>query len=76
MLTTLAVDRNLIPLLAIVGGCSIAIVAIFFSMIKSIVVGRALEQTRREVAAYVAEGSMSPDDAERILKASPPKSEC
>ena len=27
------------------------------------------EQTRREVAAYVAEGSMTPADAERILKA-------
>lgn len=27
------------------------------------------EQTRREVAAYVAEGSMTPEDAERLLKA-------
>jgi hypothetical protein len=29
------------------------------------------EQSRREVAAYVAEGSMSPEDAERILTAEP-----
>lgn len=28
---------------------------------------REREQTRRELAAYVAEGSMSPEDAERIL---------
>lgn len=30
---------------------------------------RAREQSRREVAAYVAEGSMTPEDAERILNA-------
>ncbi|MEM8758559.1 MAG: hypothetical protein AAGF47_12360 [Planctomycetota bacterium] len=35
---------------------------------KSISV-RQREQTKRELAAYVAEGSMSPDDAHRILTA-------
>lgn len=30
---------------------------------------RAREESRREVAAYVAEGSMTPEDAERILSA-------
>ncbi len=30
---------------------------------------KAREESRREVAAYVAEGSMSPEDAERILSA-------
>lgn len=29
------------------------------------------EQTRREIAAYVAEGAISPDDAERIIQPSP-----
>lgn len=29
------------------------------------------EQTRREIAAYVAEGSLSPEDAERIIQPSP-----
>jgi hypothetical protein len=29
------------------------------------------EQTKRELAAYVAEGSMTPDEAERLLKAGP-----
>lgn len=32
---------------------------------------RAREETRRELAAYVAEGSMTPEDAERILCAEP-----
>lgn len=36
---------------------------------------RAREETRREVAAYVAEGSMTPEDAERILAAEPSASE-
>ncbi len=32
----------------------------------------AREESRREVAAYVAEGSMSPEDAEKILAADMP----
>jgi len=32
---------------------------------------RAREETRREVAAYVAEGSMTPEDAATILTAGP-----
>lgn len=32
---------------------------------------RTFEQTRREVAAYVAEGSMTPEHAEQILAAGP-----
>ena len=32
----------------------------------------AREESRREIAAYVAEGSMSPEDAEKILSADMP----
>lgn len=32
---------------------------------------REKEQTKREIAAYVAEGSISPDDAARLLAADP-----
>ncbi|QKK07762.1 MAG: hypothetical protein HND58_05975 [Planctomycetota bacterium] len=32
----------------------------------------AREESRREIAAYVAEGSMSPEDAEKILAADMP----
>lgn len=31
----------------------------------------AIEESRRELAAYVAEGSMTPADAERLLNAGP-----
>jgi hypothetical protein len=33
---------------------------------------RQRERSRREIAAYVAEGSMSPKDGERLLKANSP----
>jgi len=35
----------------------------------------ALEESRREIAAYVAEGSMSPEDAEKLLAAGVPARE-
>lgn len=37
--------------------------------VSSIVVGHSRERTRREVAAYIAEGSISVEEGERILKA-------
>lgn len=53
-----------------VGG-AIAIVAIVFSTVGKVLRTRQREMTKREIAAYVAEGSMTPGDAERILKAEP-----
>jgi len=70
MIPTLAsIDEELIPLLAIAGGCVIAIVAIVGNVLKSIVRSRAQEASRREIAAYVAEGSIAPEEAERLLNA-------
>lgn len=37
--------------------------------IVSIISGGARERTKREIAAYIAEGSMTPEQGERILKA-------
>lgn len=69
-MTTLAdIPDELIPLVAIVGGVTIALVGIISSNITGAAKSKAREQTRREVAAYVAEGSMTPEEAERILKA-------
>lgn len=67
---------QLIAYVAIVGGISVAIVAIVFSSLKAIVVGRAREATKREIAAYVAEGSLDPDKAIALLEAGKPPSEC
>jgi hypothetical protein len=57
-----------------VGG-SIAIVGIVAGSITSIVVNRGREKTRREIAAYVAEGTIDPDKAVEMLKATGDKAE-
>ena len=54
---------------AIVGAFTVAILAILSAFIRGIVRTRSREQTKRELAAYVAEGSMKPEDAERIINA-------
>lgn len=52
----------------IIGG-GIAICAIVAGCIKSIVKSTSRERSRREIAAYIAEGSMSPEQGERLMKA-------
>lgn len=58
-----------LPVFAI--GGAIAIIAIISTTARKIAVSRALEQTRRELAAYVAEGTLDPDKAIEMLKAGP-----
>lgn len=53
-----------------VGG-TIAIVAILAGTASSIVKTRSRERSRREIAAYIAEGSMTPEQGERLMRASP-----
>ena len=60
---------DMIPLVAIVGGLLVGVIAIVAGTINSISSRKQREESRREIAAYVAEGSMTPEDAERILKA-------
>lgn len=55
-------------LVLIVGG-SIAIVAIISTSLSGMVRSAVTERTRREIAAYIAEGSMTPDQGERLMKA-------
>ena len=59
----------IIPLVAIVLGCGIGTVAIIATAITRTTVSRHREQTHREVAAYVAEGTISPQDAIAMLNA-------
>lgn len=54
----------------VVGGAVFAI-WIIMATVQGMVKRSAVEQSRREIAAYVAEGSMTPADAERLLKAEP-----
>jgi hypothetical protein len=50
-------------------GVGVAIVAIISSTIRRVVTARQIEQSRREIAAYVAEGSMSAEDGQKLLAA-------
>jgi hypothetical protein len=59
----------------LIGGLVIALVSILLSFIRSTVVGIARERTRREIAAYIAEGSMTADDGERLMKAREPEAQ-
>ncbi len=48
---------------------SAGIVWIIFGSIVAVFKSVSRERTRREIAAYIAEGSMTPDQGERLLRA-------
>lgn len=58
-------DNVLIPTL--IAGSIVFIVTI--KTIASTVVSRNKERSRREIAAFIAEGSMTPEQGERLMKA-------
>lgn len=64
-------DNLLVPLVAMAGGFIIAIVAILAGVVKTVTRTRAQEASRREIAAYIAEGSMTPEDGAALLAAGP-----
>lgn len=72
----LAFNESDIPVIAIIGGLSIAALAITFGTVSSVLNKRQEEETKREIAAYVAEGSMTPEDAERIIASKSPGKSC
>lgn len=47
----------------------VGVVAIVLCKVTSIIKAVSRERTRREIAAYIAEGSMSPEQGERLMKA-------
>ena len=59
----------LIPLM----GMAIPIVAIIAEGFRKAASARQYEESRREIAAYIAEGSMTPEDGENLLRARPDK---
>lgn len=58
-----------IPVVAIVGGLLIAAISIIAGTIRRVYLSNEREQSRREIAAYVAEGSMTADEGERLMNA-------
>ncbi len=64
---------NFIPILAITLGCSVGVIAIIGGTLGGIMRTRAKEMTKRELAAYVAEGTLDPDKAVMMLNAGMPR---
>lgn len=60
-------DGDAIKVLAVGGGLLIGLVAIVGGLIQTVLTTRAREATKREIAAYIAEGTMTAEDAERVL---------
>jgi hypothetical protein len=58
-------DNVLIPTL--IAGSIIVVVTV--NMIGKVFASRTRERTRREIAAFIAEGSMTPEQGERLMKA-------
>ncbi len=58
-----------IPLAAIIFGCGVWTVSAISCAVSKVLVARGQERTRRELAAYVAEGTLDPDQAVAILNA-------
>jgi hypothetical protein len=67
---------DLIPIIAIVGGLSIGALWVIFGTVQAMVVGTAREKTKRELAAYVASGSLDADKAIAMIKAGKDDSAC
>jgi hypothetical protein len=66
-----------IPIVAVGGSMVVAIIAVVASAVRRSIEARAFEQSRREIAAYVAEGSITPDDAAKLLaEGKKPRSRC
>ncbi|NUQ68994.1 MAG: hypothetical protein HUU18_12055 [Phycisphaerales bacterium] len=71
MFSTLAADMNgsVVAVIAIGGAFTVAIVGTIASALQKSSQTRQREQTKREVAAYIAEGTMTPEQAAQILTA-------
>jgi len=72
-LTTLAADLGDVSMW-VVGGV-VAVIWIIAATVQNMVATNARERSRREIAAYIAEGSMSPEQGERLMKAGNPADE-
>lgn len=61
--------EDIIKLVGVAGGLSVIMIYIVFANWRKAVVVREREETRRELAAYVAEGSITAEDAARLVGA-------
>jgi len=71
VLTLADIQGEMIPIIAIGGAFAVAITVVVFNTIARICRSRDVERSRREISAYIAEGSISPDEGEQMMNAGP-----
>jgi len=54
---------------------AVVAMGIVMNTVRHIVGGMSRERSRREIAAYIAEGSMTAEQGERLMKAGEPQDE-
>ncbi len=62
-------NETIVATIAVGGAFSVAIIGIIAGTIQKTTITKHREQSRREIAAYVAEGSMTPEDGAKLLAA-------
>ena len=69
-------DHMYVVVIALI--CLALLAGSFIRAITSVITTQARERSRREIAAYVAEGSLTPEQGERLMKAEikQPPSKC
>ena len=61
--------QMVIPIVAIVFGCTGWFISILVNGVKDAKAIKQREESRREIAAYIAEGSMTAEQGERLMAA-------
>lgn len=61
--------EQLIAIIAVTGGLFAATLIACMGIRYAIINRKQREQTKREITAYIAEGSISPEEGERLIRA-------
>lgn len=69
MTCLLAMHGEEVGAMAVCGAALVVALGIVMGTVRRTAETRQREQSRREIAAYVAEGAMSPEEGERLLNA-------
>ncbi|MBL8746433.1 MAG: hypothetical protein JNK58_08780 [Phycisphaerae bacterium] len=67
-LPQLVLASDEIVTIAMIGGLFIAVISIIGGFIRRMHLESVRGKTQREIAAYVAEGAMTPEEGERLMK--------
>ncbi len=61
--------RGIVEIVAVSGAAAVFMMWIILAFVRRVVDRVQREQSRREIAAYIAEGTMTPEQGERLMSA-------